>query len=236
MSNAQCYGKAMIPATSLVRLTSSQQGRSHSPQANHGILPHDGRNITFRNLKTTIHQTFNFAPTFCFFVPNFAANFLNRSYWTGTFDLEELSKHNAIEHDASLTRRDSALVPDQGQPDFDLVRQLLQGATGRGPNGEKLLTKADLSKALSKRRSEARAENKQYSESLFHNMFGSANSSTMLTIFGGLVDDLVPMLVEERFADNWEPRIKSHFGLTMAEFNATVLPVEIGVHLKQKSQ
>jgi len=67
-------------------------------------------------------------------------------------------------------------------------------------------------------------------------MFGSANSSTMLTIFGGRVDDLVPMLVEERFADNWEPRIMSHFGLTMAEFNATVLPVEIGVHLKQKSQ
>lgn len=135
-----------------------------------------------------------------------------------------------------MTRRDSALVPDQGQPDFDLVRQLLQGATGRGPNGEKLLTKADLSKALSKRRSEARAENKQYTESLFHNMFGSANSSTMLTIFGGRVEDLVPMLVEERFADNWEPRIKSHFGLTMAEFNATVLPVEIGVHLKQKAQ
>ena len=219
-----------------VQLTSSHQGRSHNVQANHGILPHDGRNITFRDLKTTIHQTFNFAPTFCFFVPNFAANFLNRSYWTGTFDLEELSKHNAIEHDASLTRRDSALVPDQGQPDFDLVCQLLQGATGRGPKGEKLLTKADLSKALAKRRSEARAENKQYSESLFHNMFGSANSSTMLTIFGGRVDDLVPMLVEERFADNWEPRIKSHFGLTMAEFNATVLPVEIGVHLKQKSQ
>ena len=92
-----------------------------------------------------------------------------------------------------------------------------------------------LLEAKAKRRSEARAENKQYSESLFHNMFGSANSSTMLTIFGGRVDDLVPMLVEERFADNWEPRIKSHYGLTMAEFNATVLPVEIGVHLKQKS-
>jgi hypothetical protein len=113
----------------------------------------------------------------------------------------------------------------------------LQGATGKGPNGEKLLTKDDLSKALSKRRSEARAENKQYSESLFHNMFGSANSSTMLTIFGGIVDDLVPMLVEERFAEGWEPRIKSHYGLTMAEFNKTVLPVEIGVHLgKVKSQ
>lgn len=83
---------------------------------------------------------------------------------------------------------------------------------------------------------EAKAENPEYSESLFHNMFGSANSSTMLTIFGGRVDDLVPMLTEERFADNWEPRITSHFGLTMAEFNTTVLPVEFGVEVKKKSQ
>lgn len=67
-------------------------------------------------------------------------------------------------------------------------------------------------------------------------MFGSANSSTMLTIFGGRVDDLVPMLTEERFAENWEPRIKSHYGLTMAEFNGTVLPVELGVDTGKKKQ
>lgn len=213
-----------------------KQSSHISSQANHGILPHSGRDITFRDLKTTIHQTFNFAPTFCFFVPNFAANFLNRSYWRDSFDLAELSKHNAIEHDASLTRRDSALVPDQGKPDLDLVRELLDCATGRGPNGERLLTKADLSRALSKRRAAARMENQHYSESLFHNMFGSANSSTMLTIFGGRVDDLTTMLVEERFSENWEPRIMTHFGLTMAEFNTTVLPVEFGVHTRMKAK
>lgn len=51
----------------------------------------------------------------------------------------------------------------------------------------------------------------------------------MLTIFGGRVDDLRPMLLEERFSDSWEPRIRSRFGLTMAAFNGTVLPVERGV-------
>jgi hypothetical protein len=51
----------------------------------------------------------------------------------------------------------------------------------------------------------------------------------MLTIFGGEVDDLRPMLTEERFADGWQPRILSHFGLTMAAFNGTVIPVELGV-------
>jgi hypothetical protein len=54
----------------------------------------------------------------------------------------------------------------------------------------------------------------------------------MLTIFGGRVADLEPMLREERFAEKWEPRIRSRFGLTMASFNGTVLPVEMGVKTK----
>ncbi|KAH4001670.1 hypothetical protein HBI38_076750 [Parastagonospora nodorum] len=194
--------------------------------ANHSILPHSGKNISFRQLNTTVRQSFNFAPSFCFFVPNFAANFLSRSYWTGTFDLAELSKHNAIEHDASLTRRDAAEVSDQGKPDLELVKELLDAATGEGG---KRLTKGDLSRILAKRRLECRANNEAYSESLFHNGFGSANSSTMLTIFGGDVDDLRPMLTEERFVEGWQPRILSRFGLTMAAFNGTVLPVELGV-------
>lgn len=52
-------------------------------------------------------MTYNFAPSFCFFVPNFAANFLNKNYATDTFDLAELDLHSesGIEHDASLTRK-----------------------------------------------------------------------------------------------------------------------------------
>jgi len=54
----------------------------------------------------------------------------------------------------------------------------------------------------------------------------------MLTIFGGRIDDLAPMLIEERFSEQWEPRITSRFGLTMAKFNFTVIPVERGVRAK----
>jgi hypothetical protein len=54
----------------------------------------------------------------------------------------------------------------------------------------------------------------------------------MLTIFGGRVTDLTPMLTEERFAEHWEPRVCSRFGLTMVRFNGTVLPVEWGVKTK----
>lgn len=55
----------------------------------------------------------------------------------------------------------------------------------------------------------------------------------MLTLFGGSVADLTPMLTEERFAEKWEPRVHSRFGLTMAKFNSTVIPVERGVDTKK---
>jgi hypothetical protein len=139
--------------------------------ANHGILPHDGKNITFRKLNKTIRTTYNFAPSFCFFVPHFASDFLNRSYWTGKFDLAELSLHNAIEHDGSLTRLDAAIEPDQGKPDLKLVHDLLAEATGE--NGAKL-TIPDLSRALSKRRVDSKATNPNFTESFFHNIFGSS--------------------------------------------------------------
>lgn len=141
--------------------------------ANHHILPHSGRDITFRQLNTAVRECFNFAPSFCFFVPHFVADFLDRSYWTGTLDLEELSKHNEIEHDASLTRRDVALEADQGKPDVEIVEQLLAGATGGTP-AARLLTKRDLSTALARRRVESKRTNAAYTESLFHNVFGSA--------------------------------------------------------------
>ncbi|EME47288.1 hypothetical protein DOTSEDRAFT_69279 [Dothistroma septosporum NZE10] len=203
--------------------------------ANHGILPHDGKNITFKDLNQKVRETFNFASSFCFFVPNFSARFLNKSYSTDRFDLEDLSMHSdkAIEHDASLTRQDAALVKDQSKPDLKLVDDLLKEATGTTPDGHPFMTKADLSRALSRRRADARKSNREYSESFFHNMFGSANSATMLTIFGGLIEDLEPMLTEERFSEHWEPRILDRYGLTMAKFNGTVLPVEMKVDPKQ---
>ena len=55
----------------------------------------------------------------------------------------------------------------------------------------------------------------------------------MLTIFGGSVADLTPMLKEERFPAQWEPRILDRYGLTMAKFNGTVIPVEMKVDPKK---
>jgi hypothetical protein len=63
---------------------------------------------------------------------------------------------------------------------------------------------------------------------LYHN-----SSSTLLTIFGGRVDDLESILIEERIPEGWESRIRKRMGLTFAAFNFTVFKVERGIDEKK---
>ncbi|PPQ71241.1 hypothetical protein CVT26_010983 [Gymnopilus dilepis] len=201
--------------------------------ANHGILPRDGKNIKFNEFGALIRTTYNFAPTFCFFVPNFAANMLNRSYSKDTFDLSDLDLHNGIEHDASLTREDVAFVPDQSKPHIPYVKELLALASGKDKDGNVILTPKDLSEYSAKRRADSRANNPQFTLDFFHKVFGSSNSSTLLTIFGGRVTDLESILVDERIPEGWESRVRKRLGLTFAAFNTTVLKVEFGINEKK---
>ncbi|KAI0664086.1 Cloroperoxidase [Cubamyces menziesii] len=219
--------------------------------ANHGLLPHDGKNITFTEMTSTIRRVYNFSPTFCYYVPNYIATALSRDYNTDRLDLSDIDAHNCIQHDASLTRVDDYFDPDQGKIAGALVEEVL--SSGTGPDGN--LTKADLSRLLGKRRVEAKQRNPKYSMSFIHKMFGSSkcvlhinlpcvwgcvenieltsaslfSASTLLTIYGGRVKDLRPILGEERIPEGWEPRIRHRMGLTLFEFNFTVLPVELNI-------
>ncbi|OCB87321.1 chloroperoxidase-like protein [Sanghuangporus baumii] len=193
--------------------------------ANHGIIPRDGRNIPYKGLSAAIRKTYNFAPTFCYFVPKYMADLLTRDHNRDTINLHDISVHNGIEHDASLTRHDVYFQPDQSKPALDLIEDLLAAATG--PNNT--LTPHDLSVISTRRRREARANNSSFTLSTFHKLFGSSNSSTLLTIFGGRVNDIEVLLKEERIPDGWESRVRDPFGLTFAKFNSTVFRVELGI-------
>ncbi|KAG6337016.1 hypothetical protein ID866_2076 [Astraeus odoratus] len=197
--------------------------------ANHGIIARSGRGIKFTDLTSHVRTTYNFSPSFCSFVPHYAAFMLNKSYSKDTFDLHELDLHNGIEHDASLTRLDSIFQPKQGEVHVPHVEELLSFATGKDKEGRTLLTIKDMSRILGKRRAQSKATNSEYSLSFFHKVFGSANSSTLLKIFGGRVDDMRTLLLEERLPDGWESRVRQPYGLTMLAFNGTVLPVEFGI-------
>lgn len=55
----------------------------------------------------------------------------------------------------------------------------------------------------------------------------------MLVAFGGRVKDLEMWLLEERFPDGWETKIRERLGITFAQFNLTVAKVELGVSEKK---
>ncbi|KAJ7077234.1 Chloroperoxidase [Mycena epipterygia] len=195
--------------------------------ANHGILPHDGRNIKFTDMAQAVQMAYNFSPTFSRFVPSFSAGILHRKYQTDMCDLAELNLHNGIEHDASLTRQDAKYDPDQDKPYLPFITEFLASASGKDHDGNPVLTAADLSRYLGKRRSEGKASNPDFTLGKFHKIVGSTNSSTLITIFGGKIADLEPFLTEERIPEGWEPRIRSRMGLTIFTMNArTVLKVE----------
>ncbi|KAF9453352.1 Cloroperoxidase [Macrolepiota fuliginosa MF-IS2] len=202
--------------------------------ANHGIISRDGKNIQFKDLNPLIQSTFNFSPSFSYFTCNYAAQLLGKSYTKDTFDLAEINLHNGIEHDASLCREDTALEPDQGKPHERYIRDLLESATGNDKDGNPLLVAKDISKSLSKRRVESRSNNKDFTLDFSHRTFGSSNSSTFLTIFGGRVKDLETILLEERLPEGWESRVLQRKGLTLTTFNLTTVPrVSLGISEKK---
>lgn len=55
------------------------------------------------------------------------------------------------------------------------------------------------------------------------------SASILFSIFGGKVKDLRTFLLEERLPDGWQPRIRHPYGLTMAEFNALGIKIELGI-------
>ncbi|KAF8888795.1 hypothetical protein BD779DRAFT_1672126 [Infundibulicybe gibba] len=194
-----------------------------------GIIPRDGRKVSFTFVNQCIRDTFNYSATFCYYTPKYAADMLGRNYDKDTFDLEEMDRHNGIEHDASFTREDTHLQPDQSKVHLPLIKDLVECATGKDKDGKPLLTLADLSKFSSQRRVDSKAANPEYSMAKIHRLFASNNATTLLTIFGGRVDDLETFFSEERIPDGWESRILKRRGVTMTKFNWIAFKLERGI-------
>lgn len=73
--------------------------------ANHGILPRDGRKITIPLLVERLGQGLNVSAETATIL-GMAAIGLSKDPSSGAFDLDDLKKHNGIEHDGSLSRKD----------------------------------------------------------------------------------------------------------------------------------
>lgn len=75
--------------------------------ANHGFLPHDGKNFTQEVVTKGLGDGLNFAPALTEIMFNQALP-ANPDYPNATtFNLDQLNRHNVLEHDASLSRLDA---------------------------------------------------------------------------------------------------------------------------------
>lgn len=75
--------------------------------ANHGFLPRDGQNITQDQTTTALDTALNIPPQFGAFLHMAAVRTNPTGNVTNTFSLTDLSRHDILEHDASLSRQDA---------------------------------------------------------------------------------------------------------------------------------
>ncbi len=86
--------------------------------ANHHLIPHDGKNLTVSVLVEALTGAFNLSPELATIVSQLGVNTADDPT-SGSFALTDLNKHNAFEHDASLSRVDFAFSGEEGIAKFD---------------------------------------------------------------------------------------------------------------------
>ncbi|KAF2435364.1 Cloroperoxidase [Tothia fuscella] len=128
--------------------------------ANHGHLPRNGKNITAAQLSTAVQQIYS--------IDNNLANLLsytavplveNNTFTATTLDLDHLNLHDAVEHDASLSRKNfiegdnHSLQPDmvdafiaEADGDFLTVNSLAKSRNRRERETVALVGKASSTK------------------------------------------------------------------------------------------
>ncbi|KAI0791174.1 Chloroperoxidase, partial [Abortiporus biennis] len=109
-----------------------QEGDSRSPcpalnaLANHGYLPRDGRKIDPDTLEKALIDAFQISHTFAYLLAHGGKFMLGQK--GDTFSLEDLARHNIVEHDASLFHADAGSRDEYApnHPDQVMVRTVLK--------------------------------------------------------------------------------------------------------------
>ena len=183
--------------------------------ANHGYIPRDGRNVRAHELKTamrelgistTIRTVLTYAaflerkekrPTgiwaflrnpFAYLLGHFALRDPDQTDSDGIpcLNLDQLDRHGAIEHDVSMSRRDTA-QGDNSSPQQDLIAEMLASSS----DGETLSTQ-DWADFRKKRIERQRRDNSKLEFGSAQNMMGSAEAAFIQKVFGAS-DGKVPI-------------------------------------------
>lgn len=97
--------------------------------ANHGFISRNGKGITVPMVIKAQHEVYNISTELATIVA-LGGLMTSDDPFSGAFDLDDLSKHNMIEHDASLSRADINLGGDDHTFRQDIFNTVLAFFTG----------------------------------------------------------------------------------------------------------
>jgi hypothetical protein len=194
--------------------------------ANHNIIPHDGKNLSVPLLVKALGEAYNTSPELSTIV-SLGGVSTSPNPSGGTFDLDDLNKHNIIEHDGSLSRADFNLGGDDHTFRPDIFGTVLKFFDG--------MANVTIPAAAAARYQ--RIQRERYRDS--HFMYGpsqmfSSYAETAL-YFLSMVDpstgatpvDFVRILFEEErlpYKEGWRPPTQQINALTLA---STVLQLAL---------
>jgi len=178
--------------------------------ANHGYLPHDGKNISRHTMIGALQQGYHLSYALAWFITT--GGYL----LTGQFNhmsLFDLCRHNGIEHNASIAHCDTKPGDEYAPPEIDW--KLFERMRKTTADGGKTLTAADVARVRVNRECES------FTDKL-HAEIARGEIGLILDIFGGGpqkrevdLDMLHAWWSQERFPDGWCPGRTQSFADTI---------------------
>ena len=211
------------------------EGDSRSPcpfintLANHGILPRDGKNVPIQQLFEAVVHVGALSP----FITNILTTFSKKlggvdSQGTPIISLHQLglhsnAEHDAIEHDASLSRLDS-VGPNGAQDSISPNEELIDQLLGFAKSGYLKLENIMDARKLRLVQTKANPGHVKFVTKDFFVMNGETIflAGVMGRDYKISVSDATSFLKYEKFPANWQPR-PSALGIT--EFTARLAQV-----------
>ncbi|KAJ9137853.1 Cloroperoxidase [Pleurostoma richardsiae] len=162
--------------------------------ANHGYLPHNGRNITQENAIHALTTALNFnvsLATLMFQMAIIANPEPNATYFT----LDHLNRHNVLEHDASLSRSDAFFGNNHvfNQTIFDETRAYWTGPV----LDANMLANGKLARQVS-----SKAYNPTYTFTSTTEQFSLGEVAAPIIAFGDMASGTVNKTLVEYFFEN----------------------------------
>ncbi|KAF4037850.1 Peroxidase family 2 protein [Phytophthora infestans] len=163
--------------------------------ANHGHIPRSGKNITHEDLRAALMSVFNFDS-------GLTQVLLNQL--PATFSLDIISRHNVLEHDASLVHNDEYFGGDPININETMVENLL----GRSLDG-KSLGITEVGETRRDRLAECRANNPECVFGSNQTTFSYLEAAVFIVGCGGNVNESVTVEAAHSFV--WDERIPDNY-------------------------